>query len=319
VTTPSTNTTYTAAYTAASGGTGTGLSATYYNNSNFTGTSFARVDPAVNFFWGAGAPAPSIGADTFSVRWTGQVQPQFTQTYTFYTQSDDGVRLWVNGRRLVNNWTNHSSTENSGTIALTAGVRYDIRLDFFENAGWAEARLSWSSASTPKAVVPATSLYPQAGASAVRINFQPAGAAIPTGYLADTGLVYGARGNGQTYGWNADNGAQTRDRNASNSPDQRYDTLTHLQKPANPDAVWEIAVANGRYTVRVISGDPVSNDGVFRTTVEGVLAVNGTPTTSARWVAGTVTITVADGRLTIRSGSGATNNKICFVEITPAF
>jgi hypothetical protein len=189
-------------------------------------------------------------------------------------------------------------------------------MEFFENTGAAVARLLWSSASTPKAVVPATRLHPQTTASVVRVNFQPSGAPVPAGYLADTGLVYANRGNGQTYGWNADNTAQTRDRNAANSADQRYDTLNHLQKPAVPDAVWEIAVANGTYIVRVVSGDAAHFDSVFRTTVEGVLTVNGTPTTSTRWIEGTSTVTVSDGRLTIRSGSGASNNKICFVEIT---
>ena len=61
-----------------------------------------------------GSPAAAIAADTFSARWIGQVEAQFTGTYTFYTQSDDGVRLWVNGQLLVNNWTNHSVTENGG-------------------------------------------------------------------------------------------------------------------------------------------------------------------------------------------------------------
>jgi glucose/arabinose dehydrogenase len=316
ISTPGANTTYTATYRVITGGTGTGLSATYFDNIDFTGTTVARVDPTVDFNWGSGAPATGIAANTFSVRWTGQVEAQFSQTYTFYTQSDDGVRLWVNGQQLVNNWTNHSTTENSGTIALTAGQRYDIRMEFFENTGAAVARLLWSSASTAKAVVPTTRLYPQAAASVVRVNFQPSGAPVPAGYLADTGLVYANRGNGQTYGWNADNTAQTRDRNAANSADQRYDTLNHLQKPAVPDAVWEIAVANGTYSVRVVSGDANHFDSVFRTTVEGVLTVNGTPTTSTRWIEGTSTVTVSDGRLTIRSGSGASNNKICFVEIT---
>ena len=73
--------------------------------------------------------------------------------------------------------------------------------------------------------------------------------------------------------------AQTRDRNAANSPDQRYDTLTHLQKPENPDAVWELAVPNGTYSVRIVSGDAPNFDSVFRTTAEGVLVVSGTPTT----------------------------------------
>ena len=317
ISTPSSNTTYTATYRVATGGTGNGLSATYYNNMDFTGTTVARVDPTVDFAWGSGSPAAAIGADTFSARWTGQVEAQFTGTYTFYTVSDDGVRLWVNGQQIINNWTDHAPTENSGTIALSAGQRYDIRMELYENGGGATGRLLWSSASVPKAVIPSTRLYASVSTpTSILINFQPAAAPVPAGYLADGGLVYAARGNGQTYGWNADNTAQTRDRNAANSPDQRYDTLNHLQKPGNPDAVWEIAVPNGTYVVRVVSGDALHFDSIFRTTVEGVLTVNGTPTTTTRWIEGTATVTVTDGRLTVRSESGASNNKICFVEIT---
>jgi hypothetical protein len=142
---------------------------TYFNNANLTGTTISRIDPTVNFVWGSGSPAQAIAADTFSARWSGQVQAQFTQVYTFYTQSDDGVRLWVNGRQLVNNWTNHPTTENSGTISLAAGQRYDIRMEFYENTGAATAKLLWSSASTPKAAVPKTRLFPQS-ASTTRIT-----------------------------------------------------------------------------------------------------------------------------------------------------
>ena len=319
ISTPSANTTYTATYRVATGGTGTGLAATYYDNADFTGTTVTRTDPTVNFDWASGSPAPAIAVDTFSARWTGQVQPQFSETYTFYTQSDDGVRLWVNNVLVVNNWTDHAVTENSGTIALTAGQRYDIRMEYYENGGLATARLLWSSPSTAKAAVPMASLYPstQTPPSTIAINFQPAASPVPAGYLADGGLVYANRGNGQTYGWTIDNTAQTRDRDAANSLDQRYDTLTHLQKPANPDAVWEIAVVNGTYRVHIVSGDAANFDSVFRTTAEGTLVVSGTPTTSTRWIEGTATVVVTDGRLTIRSGAGASNNKICFVEITP--
>ncbi len=157
VTTPAANTTYTATYRAVTGGAGNGLSVTYFNNVDFTGTTVTGVDPTVDFSWGAGSPAAAIANDTFSARWTGQVQAPVTGTYTFYTQSDDGVRLWVNNQQLVNNWTDHGSTENSGTIALTAGQRYDIRMEFYENGGDAVARLLWSSgASLPKAVVPSS-------------------------------------------------------------------------------------------------------------------------------------------------------------------
>ena len=133
----------------------------------------------------------------------------------------------------------------------------------------------------------------------------------------DGGLVYGARGNGQTYGWNADNTAQTRDRNATLSPDQAHDTLTHLQKTQHPNAIWEIALPNGNYDVRIVSGDASNVDSVFRVAAEGVLVVSGTPTSGSRWMEGTARVSVADSRLTITNAAGASNNKICFVEITP--
>ena len=318
ISTPASNSTYTATFAPTQTGAGNGLSAVYYDNQNFTGATVARVDPTVNFDWGAGAPAPGIGVNTFSVRWTGQVQAQFSQTYTFYTTSDDGVRLRVNGQLIIDNWTDHGPTENSGTIALTAGQRYDIRMEFYENGGGAIAKLSWSGPSTPKAIIPQSQLYSTSGPPtgfAVKINYQPAPSPVPAGYLKDDGAVYGARGNGYTYGWNVVT-PDTRDRNATNSPDQRYDTLNHMQKPANPNAVWEIDVPNGTYTVRIISGDPNHFDGVFRVAAEGVLTVSGTPTTSTRWIEGTKTATVTDGRLTVTNGAGAQNNKICFIEIT---
>jgi glucose/arabinose dehydrogenase len=314
ITTPASPASYTATFQP--GGTaGTGLSATYYDNIDLTGPSVSRTDATINFDWGSGSPATGIGADTFSARWTGQVQPRYSETYTFYTTSDDGVRLWVNGQQLINNWTDHASTENSGAIALTAGQKYSIRMEFYENGGGAVAKLSWSSASQPKQIIPQAQLYLPTAFNA-KINFQPAAAAIPAGYLADSGAVYADRGNGATYGWNADASAITRDRNASSSPDQRYDTLIHLQKPENPNGVWEIAVPNGTYTVRLVAGDASNYDSVFRTNVEGVLALSGTPTSTTRWIEGTATVTVSDGRLTVGNGSGASNNKLCFIEIS---
>lgn len=304
--------------TGGGGGTGTGLSATYFNNMDFTGTTVTRIDPTVDFVWGTGAPAPAIDAETFSVRWTGQVEALFSQTYTFYTQSDDGVRLWVNGVRLINNWTNHGTTENSGTIALIAGRRYDIVMEYYDNTRSATARLLWSSASTPKAVIPTARLFPAAATTnTIRVNFQLASAPVPAGYLPDGGFAYGNRGNGQTYGWNQDNTAQMRDRNAANSPDQRYDTLAYMQRPGNPNASWELAVPNGTYSVRIVVGDPVYFGSSFAVSAEGVLAVSGTTTSATRWLDGTATATVTDGRLTIQNAAGASSNKICFIEVTP--
>ncbi len=138
----------------------TGLQGDYFDNIDFTAYTLSRLDATVDFNWGSGSPDPSIGVDTFSVRWTGQVQPQYSQTYTFYTNSDDGIRLWVNGQLVVNNWTDHGPTENSGTIALVANQRYDIILEFYENGGGAVAQLSWSSSSQAKQIIPTNRLFP---------------------------------------------------------------------------------------------------------------------------------------------------------------
>jgi hypothetical protein len=141
------------------GGGGTGLLGQYYDNSDFTNLKLTRTDARVDFNWGDGQPASAIGRDTFSVRWQGTVKPRFTETYTFYTVADDGVRLWVNGQQLINDWTIHPPTERSGSIQLNAEQAYDIKLEYFEQGGGAVARLLWSSPSQQKQVIPQDRLF----------------------------------------------------------------------------------------------------------------------------------------------------------------
>jgi PA14 domain/FG-GAP-like repeat len=139
---------------------GSGLLGQYYDNLDLTNLKLTRTDPAINFIWPSGeSPAAEIAPTTFSVRWTGAVEAQYSESYTFYTVSDDGVRLWVNGQELVNNWTDHGSTENSGTISLVAGQRYDIKIEYYQGGGGATAQLLWSSPSQTKSVIPQARLY----------------------------------------------------------------------------------------------------------------------------------------------------------------
>ena len=152
-------------------GAGTGLLGEYFSGMAFETSVLSRTDATVNFNWASGTPASGIGADNFSVRWSGQVQPLFSQTYTFFVRSDDGARLWVNGQQIINNWTDHAATENSGTITLTAGQKYAVKLEFYEKGGQAVSQLSWSSPGQAKQIIPATQLYP-----AVVTNPPPAGA-----------------------------------------------------------------------------------------------------------------------------------------------
>jgi len=151
--------------------TGTGLSATYYDNSDFTGTSVTRTDPTVDFNWADQAPAAGIGADTFSIRWTGRVRAQHSETYTFYTFTNDGVRLWVEGELLVDKWVQQSGgIEWSAQMDLQAGRWYTVQMDYYENLGFSTARLLWSSPSTAKQVIPQSALYDSLGVPDSRDN-----------------------------------------------------------------------------------------------------------------------------------------------------
>src|SRR5262245_33732919 len=110
------------------------------------------------------------------------------------------------------------------------------------------------------------------------INFQPASSPIPDGYLVDAGATFADRGNGFSYGWNADNSANARDRNSLNSADQLHDTLIHLQR--NGSFKWELDVPDGTYSVHLVAGDPDYFDSDFRINVESVQLINGKPSSS---------------------------------------
>jgi hypothetical protein len=289
------------------------LSARYYQTKDLTTTVINRVDGTVDFDWGTGAPAPGLDPDTFGARWTGTIQVPTSGTYTFFTQSDDGVRLWIANRPLVMDWSSHAVKEDSGSITLTAGVQYAIRMEYFDAVGPALIRLLWSGPSIAKTAVPSSALRP---AFTAKINFQPAGAARPTGYLADSGAAFALRTNGERFGWSSDISAQMVDRNASNSPDQRYDTFAPMQSAAAPNAFWEVVVPNGTYTVRIVAGDASAVDSTYRIAAEAVPVVAGAPTPSMHWIDVTATVTVTDNRLTLTSAAGAAKNKICFVEIS---
>ena len=138
-----------------------GLSATYFDNIDFTGAVVSRYDQTLNFDWGTGSPAVGIGSDSFSARWTGFVAVPKSGNYTFFTTSDDGVRLWVNDKLIVNNWTAHATTTNSGTVKLNTGIKYSIKYEYYDNTGGAVAKLLWSGPKLNQQVVPSSQLFPK--------------------------------------------------------------------------------------------------------------------------------------------------------------
>jgi PA14 domain len=150
--------------------TSTGLAATYFDNMNLTGPTATRTDAAINFYWAPGAgPAPGIHGDTFSARWIGQIQAVAGGTYRFQTYSDDGVRLWVNDRLVINNWTDHAGTYNqSAAIVLKAGAKYDIRLEYYNDLGGGVMDLNWKPpTATGYVPIPTSQLTPASGGAAL--------------------------------------------------------------------------------------------------------------------------------------------------------
>lgn len=144
-------------------GQSNGLRADYYNNIDFTDLQFTRTDATIDFDWRWGAPRKGtkkdIKADTFSVRWSGQIEAEYSEAYTFQTTTDDGVRLWIDDKLVVDKFKNQAATSHKGTIALEAGQKYDIQMDYYEDRGKATAELSWSSQSQELEIVPESSLF----------------------------------------------------------------------------------------------------------------------------------------------------------------
>ncbi|MEP6924426.1 MAG: PA14 domain-containing protein [Pyrinomonadaceae bacterium] len=143
-------------------GSGTGLRGEYFDNADLTNPKLTRVDSTVDFNWGTGSPDPSIGSDTFSARWTGQIEAPTSGIYTFSTTSDDGIRLWVNNQLLINNWAAPTNASNTRRIKLARGQLYDIRLEYNDQTGNAVVRLLWRLpiGLKPFQAIPQSNLYP---------------------------------------------------------------------------------------------------------------------------------------------------------------
>jgi hypothetical protein len=139
---------------------GNGLRAELFATADLSGTPVSWVDSTVDFDWFASAPDVRIPKDHWSARWTGQVVPRHSDEYTFWTIADDGVRLWVDGRQIIDDWVPRPPTERQGAIRLEAGRAYAIRFEFFERDLYASASLGWQSARQPREVLPTDRLLP---------------------------------------------------------------------------------------------------------------------------------------------------------------
>ncbi|HEY5705410.1 MAG TPA: PA14 domain-containing protein [Terrimicrobiaceae bacterium] len=158
---------------AGSGTAGTGLRGQYYNDSSSTTYPLAnpfagspvliRTDATVDFYWDTNSPGSPVNSNRFSVKWTGQVKAPVSGNYTFTVTGDDGIRLFLNGAKVIDQWRDQGAAAYSYTTTLTAGTSYTIELHYYENGGEAECRLHWSYPGQADQAIPRSQLYPTAG------------------------------------------------------------------------------------------------------------------------------------------------------------
>jgi hypothetical protein len=147
-------------------GNGKGLKGEYFNDANFANLAFTRIDSNVSFSeWSAGVHY-AITGNAYSVRWTGQVQPQYSETYIFLLGSGGGHRLQIDNKLILAGWKEHyPDVYRSMPITLTAGKKYDIKLEYFNTGGGTGMGLFWTSASQVLEYIPQSQLYPEASAT----------------------------------------------------------------------------------------------------------------------------------------------------------
>ncbi|GAB3320110.1 hypothetical protein GCM10027299_13430 [Larkinella ripae] len=144
--------------------TGRGLTAEYFDGSDLNNLKVrtTKVDQSIDFDWKTAIPSGTAlsSSSNFSIRWEGYVQPNFSENYTFYLDSYDGARLWIDGKLMIDNWGNNKYNTYNRAVSLEAGKRYTIRLEYTNANTNSGISLSWSSARQAKQKVSNANLFP---------------------------------------------------------------------------------------------------------------------------------------------------------------
>jgi len=136
-----------------------GLRAQYYQGQELRGTPIERIDSTVDYAWSAGQAPIATAKDVYSVRWTGKLTPKFSERHTFHARYDDGVRIWIDGRLLLNDWTGrYVVIDRKFEVDLKAGQPVDLKIEYFNGGDRGVMQLSWTSPSQPEEIIPESAL-----------------------------------------------------------------------------------------------------------------------------------------------------------------
>jgi beta-glucosidase len=122
-----------------------GLRGEYFHGVDLSGApAMTRRDSTLDFDWGDGSPGTSLPSDNFSVRWIGKLVPEKAGHYLLSITGDDGYRLSLDGKRIIDDWTDHAPRKRGAVMTLEAGRAYDLVLEYYERGGGALLQLSFA-------------------------------------------------------------------------------------------------------------------------------------------------------------------------------
>ncbi|HEY9062411.1 MAG TPA: PA14 domain-containing protein [Pseudobacteroides sp.] len=170
---------------------GTGLRGEYYDNIDLTNLVKTRIDKYIYFMWVSDYPPTSAlkNDESYSVRWTGYIKPQYTAEYTFYVTRDNGVRLWIDNKLIIDKWNDQFNVTDTGKIVLQGNEKYDIKIEFYNNTGNGLISLMWSSILMEKSIVPVSCLYPSTSELPVGTVFPGEGKGLTSEYYDNSDLT----------------------------------------------------------------------------------------------------------------------------------
>jgi hypothetical protein len=248
--------------------------ANYYSNQTLSGTvALARCESRIDYLWGAGSPGPTVPSDHFSARWVGDFAFD-AGTTQFSVTADDGIRLWIDDVLLIDKWIDQSATTYTATRPLTAGT-HRIRVEYYDNAVDAVARLSWATVSAngppvPAIATPAPTLHWRVGDT---ISFSgsatdPEDGTLPASALSWTLILHHCPSNCHTHTVQSWNGVSS---GSFSAPDHEYPSYLELALTATDSA--------GSTASTSVQLDPAVVDLSFAAAPSGLqLVVNGTST-----------------------------------------
>ncbi|OGX83284.1 hypothetical protein BEN47_17585 [Hymenobacter lapidarius] len=158
---------------------GNGIRGDYYEGTDFERFVLSRRDASINFNWGHQPPAAGMPAESFSVRWTGWLVPPASGRYVFHVTVDDGIRIWVNDRLILNEWRGQPVSRYTAAIELKANEPYRLRVDYCQYSMDTRAVVTWERPDEPLATPPPATWRNLWGLNADTPTPQP----IPTRFL----------------------------------------------------------------------------------------------------------------------------------------